>query len=479
MLFKVCRLVNGENRPIPDRWEQPSKVNKQAEMMAQLGLEWITSPRWQNSCTPVDVERAEQAIDRLYALWDRDPPAIVWCRSFYQLATMPSLLFAVFHSDAWHFVCSELSAANSQTLTERQWDESWNELFPNLWLSTGAQTLRQMYRTSRAARECAYLEENLLAQIKPTLSANLRNGRLQRLQQMLKREIYRKIWYTELRQDFVKNSFVQLRQGALERIDLILDRGTHSAARQEPPDETELLLLRGRAITHVFHALAQRLGGEAALQASRVLWLSDSVSWLSATDRLLADHVVSFNEIAEPSVLWSAVARTASAVLCFEGITFLCEIPTACYINESLRLHNGSGAALTYSDGFAQYAWQGTFVPRHVVEHPESISVSEIETETNAEVRRVMIERYGEARFLQDAHVVPVQQDEFGTLYRKEFANDEPLVMVRVLNSTPEPDGTTKYYYLRVPPHITSAHDAVAWTFEFDSAEDYNPGIQT
>jgi hypothetical protein len=56
--------------------------------------------------------------------------------------------------------------------------------------------------------------------------------------------------------------------------------------------------------------------------------------------------------------------------------------------------------------------------------------------------------------------------------------DDEPLVVVRVENSTREPDGSKKYYFLRVPPHITRAKEAVAWTFGLDSAN-YLPKKET
>ncbi|MGH9553254.1 MAG: DUF6745 domain-containing protein [Terriglobales bacterium] len=50
--------------------------------------------------------------------------------------------------------------------------------------------------------------------------------------------------------------------------------------------------------------------------------------------------------------------------------------------------------------------------------------------------------------------------------------------MVRVINSTPEPDGSYKHYFLRVPPEITTAKSAVAWTFDID-ADKYSPRRQT
>ena len=61
---------------------------------------------------------------------------------------------------------------------------------------------------------------------------------------------------------------------------------------------------------------------------------------------------------------------------------------------------------------------------------------------------------------------------------RREMNDDEPLVMVRVINSTPEPDGTNKRYMLRVPPTIKTAREAVAWTFGM-SPETYAPEMES
>ena len=109
---------------------------------------------------------------------------------------------------------------------------------------------------------------------------------------------------------------------------------------------------------------------------------------------------------------------------------------------------------------------------------PETITVSEIEVENNAEIRRMMIERYGMERYLVDSGAKEVHQDDFGILYRKEIPADESLVMVKVVNSTPEPDGSFKDYFLRVPPEMERAKQAVAWTFGKEE-NDYSPALQT
>ena len=53
-----------------------------------------------------------------------------------------------------------------------------------------------------------------------------------------------------------------------------------------------------------------------------------------------------------------------------------------------------------------------------------------------------------------------------------------PVHMVRVVNSTPEPDGTHKIYWLRVSPDIHNPIEAVAYTFGFH-AHAYMPSQET
>jgi hypothetical protein len=148
------------------------------------------------------------------------------------------------------------------------------------------------------------------------------------------------------------------------------------------------------------------------------------------------------------------------------------EIPTG------RRLHSAETAALE-SDVERLYFWHGVLVPAFVIVRPDWITVAHIQQEENAEVRRVMTERYGYERYLADTGAVREQADDYGELFRITRPNDTDLVMVRVVNSTPEPDGTYRRYSLRVPPTMTTAREAVAWTFGIQRAEDYQPAMQT
>ena len=161
---------------------------------------------------------------------------------------------------------------------------------------------------------------------------------------------------------------------------------------------------------------------------------------------------------------WGTIARSAFWWYPFEGVCFVCDRPTEIHKDERTRLHNPSGPSVAFSDGWRLYHVHGVAVPADIIETPASITVERIRAESNAEVRRVMIELYGQARYLIDSGAQLIHSDGYGDLYRAEVPEDEPLVMVKVINSTPEPDGSRKDYWLRVPGEMTTAEQAVAWT---------------
>ena len=153
--------------------------------------------------------------------------------------------------------------------------------------------------------------------------------------------------------------------------------------------------------------------------------------------------------------------------------------PEILLVDERNRPHCMTGPFCRWRDGSALYAVHGVRVPWTVVEYRDRITVDQIDKEQNVEVRRVMLELYGEARYLQDSGARPIHADKYGVLYRKEVPGDEPIVMVRVENSTPEADGKTKkIYWLRVPPTIETAREACAWTFGVES-KDYRPIMES
>jgi hypothetical protein len=158
----------------------------------------------------------------------------------------------------------------------------------------------------------------------------------------------------------------------------------------------------------------------------------------------------------------------------------------------SHRMHCETGTSVAWPDGWGLWYWHGVRVTQQIIEQPETITVAQIESEPNAEVRRVLVERYGQSRYLIDSGAIAIHSDDWGTLYRKEVPDDEPLVMVKVVNSTAEPDGSHKDYFLRVDPSCRpmladgqfgkpqklTARNAIASTFGL-TGDQYRPVKQT
>lgn len=117
------------------------------------------------------------------------------------------------------------------------------------------------------------------------------------------------------------------------------------------------------------------------------------------------------------------------------------------------RLHNEHYAALE-SDVENLYFWHGVLVPAFVIVRPDWITLKHIENETNAEVRRIMIERYGHERYLREskADLVDSCPDDHALagMRTAKLWRIGDITMLDVLNSTPELDGSVKRYVLPI-----------------------------
>ncbi|MGI5221297.1 DUF6745 domain-containing protein [Nocardia sp. CA-290969] len=191
-------------------------------------------------------------------------------------------------------------------------------------------------------------------------------------------------------------------------------------------------------------------------------------AWLSAFD----------TSSGAPLAGLAAVAREAGWWWPYETLAVISERPTALYRDEAGRLDRGDGPAIGYGDGFGLYAWRGMPVPAEFLGQLAALTPARIRAEENAELRRVMLEYYGYDRYLAESGAEPLQRDDTGVLWRIALPDDEDVVMVEVVNSTPEPDGTHRTYWLRVPPATRTAREGVAWTFGL-TAPEYEPVAQT
>ncbi|MEU3654193.1 DUF6745 domain-containing protein [Streptomyces sp. NPDC032161] len=228
-------------------------------------------------------------------------------------------------------------------------------------------------------------------------------------------------------------------------------------------------------------ALAERIRGGIVADLARTPEEGAAVR-LVLLDAVLGQHdaawLAAFDGRGDRLDGLAEVARNAGWWWPYERVVVISERPEALHRDEAGRLDRGDGPALAYRDGFALHAWRGMPVPAEFLAELNTLTPRRIREEENAELRRVMLEFYGYDRYLTESGAEPVHRDETGVLWRIALDGDEDVVMVEVVNSTPEPDGTHRTYWLRVPPGTRTAKDGVAWTFGL-SADVYAPVRQT
>ncbi len=160
------------------------------------------------------------------------------------------------------------------------------------------------------------------------------------------------------------------------------------------------------------------------------------------------------------------------------GCVNLAELPTTLSVSSWLDLADTQISSLPTSARDAQLRWRGVPVDERVAFHPETITAAEVLGESNAELRRVLLERMGYDAFLAQAAAITLHTDRDAggerRLLKVDLQGDEPLVCLAVLCPS-----TGRQYLIRVPPAMRTCHQAAAWIAGFDNPNDYRPILET
>jgi hypothetical protein len=421
---------------------------EQEALAIQMRENWFART---NSTAPIDTDAAVRAINRFYSACGEQQPEIVWCESPFQLIMLP-------------FVLQHLSANSQQDLIAYQ-EHFSHRLARGFTVDDWQQIEHSFWRLIDQAIK-AGVPAHLAADKPPSSSKDSILG-AQNLNLKLTIQI--------------KGLTNKIHKSLTERLNLSAIQQVLRAARPTRFFEFENDVKMSQTNTALTRQCASL-----TYHPPQLIEVLDDIWW-----GLWQWHTLLIYEIAhcidseflvdalkEQFDCWLNLQRSALGYRFFKGLCFVCGPPCAMHLDERYSLHNDTGYALRFPDGYTVHALHGVVVPPQLIEHPELITVSDIINEPNVEMRRIMIERTGiDPEHLLDCRVI--DQSQFGTLLRREIWDEvEPLVMVIVENSTAEPDGSRKTYFLRVPPDMMTARAAVAWTFGMAEYE-YNPVQET
>jgi hypothetical protein len=154
------------------------------------------------------------------------------------------------------------------------------------------------------------------------------------------------------------------------------------------------------------------------------------------------------------------------------------DLPAGLRVTSWLDVGGSGIGRLPASLAGVRLRWRGVPVDERVAFRPETITVAEVLAERNAELRRVLLERFGFERFMREAgaDILDRDRDAGGErqLLRLKLEGDEDLVCVSV--SCPS---TGRRYLLRVPPTTRTCREGVAWTAGFSDPDRYRPLVET
>jgi hypothetical protein len=211
------------------------------------------------------------------------------------------------------------------------------------------------------------------------------------------------------------------------------------------------------------------------------LWMSAiGASGLSARAFTGADTLACFNFFdvsLAPNDLRALThfTQTVSGYWLGQEKALIVRRPRLLSLDAAGRLHSATGKCIEYQDGWGCYAWHGVRVPEKVILAPETLTREDWEHEPNVEAARIIQERMG-SRFVSELGGRVLDRSPRGTLYQITLSFRDPE---RVAHYVQVQDASTeRHYFLRVPPTILTAAEAIAWSFGL-SVEEYSPAHET
>ena len=164
------------------------------------------------------------------------------------------------------------------------------------------------------------------------------------------------------------------------------------------------------------------------------------------------------------------LVRYCGWIFPFQKTAIVCDRPRVLEFDRDNLLHAIGKPAIQFADGVLAYYYRGIEVPKKYGKtHPSSWKSQWLLKESNAELRRLLIQEIGyvreasptENRICQELRATPVDEwEEYTLLKIKNFIDIdwEPMYLLKMTCPS-----TGFIHALRVPPNMESAYDAICW----------------
>ena len=187
--------------------------------------------------------------------------------------------------------------------------------------------------------------------------------------------------------------------------------------------------------------------------------------WVSL---FLAPHAILGEEYTEDQLKHAQDwANVATCGVCLPtNLLIICADPASEYHIIDGVMNNDSGPAVTFRDGLKCWVLNDVEVDEQIVMFPETQTISQIDDETNEEVKRIRLERYGVDKYLDQTGAMVLDFNENFIEGTKETLLKTKNGMLFLTGVCPS---TGRVYYMEILPDedngesVTTASEAQSW----------------
>lgn len=129
------------------------------------------------------------------------------------------------------------------------------------------------------------------------------------------------------------------------------------------------------------------------------------------------------------------------------------------HVDEQMRLHNESGPAVVYRDGVKIWAINGIGLTEQIIMAPETLTVKQIDGEPNNDIKSIMINRFGWARYIKESKSSLLDYRDNDVENTKEALYTTENFGKRLVVTCP----TGRIFVLGVPNSIQTCKQAQNW----------------
>ncbi|MGE4198637.1 MAG: DUF6745 domain-containing protein [Phycisphaerales bacterium] len=204
-----------------------------------------------------------------------------------------------------------------------------------------------------------------------------------------------------------------------------------------------------------------------AARAARDAWAASAAraardAWDASWASVIAIGSRHFGDL-KTMTTWLPILESLEAgvwfVLALEKEVVYIPIPKV-RMDDRNRLHHETDPAFVSME-LRDWYWHGVLVSQRVIEAPETITVEEIASHKDQpEIRRVLIERYGWQRYLQDAGATVIDYRRNDIEATREALIRSPNGETVLVCACPS---TARRYALEVPPTTRTCVEAQDW----------------